>query len=81
MNPEEVLQSVSQQLLKVAATATGKVHVLYNNKIFEVVQSAVYTVPIKPIASFKAEAIRTGLTVEEWAALRRIIARAIKGEK
>lgn len=81
MNPEQILQDVSNDLFILAEKSTGRIHVLYNNGAFEVVSSAVYTNPVKAIASFKAEDIRAGLTVDQWNSLRRKIAAAMKEPK
>lgn len=78
MNPEQILQSVGDQLLKTAEKSAGKIHVLFVNGTFEVVTTNVFTKPVKPIASYRADDIRKGLTVDQWRSLSIKIAKAMK---
>jgi hypothetical protein len=78
MNPETILQTIADQLFMKATSATGKIHIVLVNNNFEIVSSETYKEPVRPIATYKCDDIRKGLTITQWEQLHRKVVRALK---
>lgn len=78
MNPEEILNEVATRINAVAKTATGKIHIVRQGLNITVVTSATRTGPSLKIATYTAENVRDGLTVREWASLKRRLEKTCK---
>lgn len=81
MNPEQTLSTLAVSMCKIAAEHTGDVLICVLDKQIVVVEDTKRDVPMKIVARFKTENIRTGLTPDEWTQLSRKIARALKEPK
>lgn len=76
MNPEQILNTISEQLTHASANHTGSVLVCIADGQPYVRRDTDRGKPVHILARYKAEVVRDGLTSDEWQKLSRKIAKA-----
>lgn len=78
MNPELILNELSEQITREAAECAGSILVCVSNDGVFACRDNRRGNPVKIIARYKADVVRAGLTPDEWRLLGQKIARAAK---